>query len=170
MAQRLLTPNPENASIIDLKGLVRVGSGETALRCTAIQMLIVGITREQVCQALLVTDRALRKWINAFNRRGVDGLIANKRPGRTALIGTEQAEELTTVVDHPVQAGRTFWTAKAFHGYTSEAYPCPHLPSHLSTSIILISAWRRRAASARTFPTTRAMCIIVPFHTHGRLE
>jgi transposase len=122
MAQRLLTPNPENASILDLKGLARVGSGETALRCTAIQMLIVGITREQVCQALLVTDRALRKWINAFNRRGVDGLIANKRPGRTALIGAQQAEELTTVVDHPVQAGRTFWTAKAFHGYISEAY------------------------------------------------
>ena len=66
MAQRLLTPNPENASILELKEVARVGSNETALRCTAIQMLIVGISREQVCQALLVTDRALRKWINAF--------------------------------------------------------------------------------------------------------
>jgi hypothetical protein len=52
----------------------------------------------------------------------VDGLIANKRPGRSALIGAEKAEELATVVEHPVQAGRTFWTAKAFHGYISEAY------------------------------------------------
>ena len=106
MAQRLLTPNPENASLLELKELARVGSSETALRCTAIQMLIVGIGREQVCQALLVTDRAVRKWINAFNRRGVDGLIANKRPGRTALIGAETAEELTSIVEHPVQAGR----------------------------------------------------------------
>lgn len=63
-------------------------------------------------------DRALRKWINAFNRCGVDGLIANNRPGGTALIGAE----LATVVGHPVQAGRTFWTAKAFHGYISAAY------------------------------------------------
>ena len=122
MAQRLLTPNPENASLLDLKALARVGSSETALRCTAIQMLIAGISREQLCQALLVTARAVRKWINAFNRCGVEGLIANKRPGRTALIGAETAEELTTVIDHPVQAGRTFWTAKAFHGYIREAY------------------------------------------------
>ena len=122
MAQRLLTPNPQNASILELKEVGRVGSSETALRCTAMQMLIVGISREQLCRALLVTERALRKWINAFNRSGVDGLIANKRPGRTALISAEQAEELATVVDHPILAGRTFWTAKAFHGYISEAY------------------------------------------------
>ena len=71
MAQRLLTPNPENGSILELKEVAWVGSSETALRCTAIQMLIVGISREQVCQALRVTERALRKWINAFNlRRG----------------------------------------------------------------------------------------------------
>jgi hypothetical protein len=57
MAQRLLTPNPENASLLELKELARVGSSETTLRCTAIQMLIVGIGREQLCQALLVTDR-----------------------------------------------------------------------------------------------------------------
>jgi transposase len=122
MAQRLLTPNPENASILELKALARLGSSETALRCTAIQMLVVGISREQVCLALLVTERALPKWINAFNRSGVDGLIVNKRPGRTALVGAEQAEELAAVVEHPIQAGRTFWTAKAFHGYISEAY------------------------------------------------
>ena len=43
-----------------VKEAARVGSSETALRCTAIQMLVVGINRQQICQALLVTNRALR--------------------------------------------------------------------------------------------------------------
>jgi hypothetical protein len=66
MARRLLKPDPENASIAELKETARVGSSETSLRCTAIQLLITGVTRDKVCQALLVTDRALRKWINAL--------------------------------------------------------------------------------------------------------
>lgn len=122
MARRLLKPNPYNTSIHELKEAARVGSSETSLRCTAIQMLIVGITRQQVCQALLVTERALRKWINAFNERGVDGLIVRKRPGRTTILNGQQAEELTELIEQPEQVERTFWTARAFHGYISEAY------------------------------------------------
>jgi transposase len=85
-------------------------------------MLIVGVTRQQVCQALLVTERALRKWINAFNERGVDGLIVSKRPGRTTIFNGQQAKELTELIERPEQVERTFWTAWAFHGYISEAY------------------------------------------------
>ena len=61
-----------------LKQVSRVGSIETAARCTAIQMLLAGIDRQLVCKALLVTNRALRKWINRFNQCGVDGLIVKK--------------------------------------------------------------------------------------------
>jgi transposase len=122
MARRLLKPNPENASIVALKQTARVGSGETALRCTAIQFLIAGSSREQVCKGLLVTERALRKWIKAFNDRGIDGLIVHKRPGRTKILGGEQAEELTQLIEKPENAARTFWTARAFHGYISDVY------------------------------------------------
>jgi hypothetical protein len=75
MARALLIPNPENATIEELKQVSRVGFNETATRCTAIQMLLAGADRQLVCNALLVTNRALRKWINRFNRCGVDGLI-----------------------------------------------------------------------------------------------
>lgn len=122
MARCLLEPNFENATIHELKEASRVGSSETALRCTAIQLLITGVTRQQVCEALLVTNRALRKWVSAFNERGVDGLIARKRPGRTAVLRGEQAEQLTQLIDKPEKADRTFWTARAFHGYISETY------------------------------------------------
>ncbi len=64
MARPLLIADPENATIEELKQVSRVGSNETATRCSAIQMLLAGIDRELVCNALLVTNRALRKSIS----------------------------------------------------------------------------------------------------------
>lgn len=122
MARYLLQPNPENGSLLALKEAARVGSIETAWRCVAIQMLVTGVSRSQVCEALLVTERALRKWINLFNERGVDGLVVKKRPGRTSLLRGEQVTNLVQLLEQPERAERTFWTAKAFHGYISETY------------------------------------------------
>ena len=122
MARALLIPNSENATIEELKQVSRVGSTETAIRCTAIQMLLAGVDRELVCSSLLVTNRALRKWINSFNDSGVDGLIVKKRPGRMTIIKDRQALELSDLIDQPQQADRTFWTARAFHGYISKQY------------------------------------------------
>ena len=68
MAQPLLIAHPHNASIEELKQVSRVGSNETATRFSAIQMLLAGADRQLVCNALLVTNRALRKWINRFNQ------------------------------------------------------------------------------------------------------
>jgi hypothetical protein len=64
----------------------------------------------------LVTNRALRKWINRFNHCGVDGLIVKKPPGKIAIINDQRACELADLIDPPQQAARIFWTAKAFHG------------------------------------------------------
>ncbi|MCK4462367.1 MAG: transposase [candidate division Zixibacteria bacterium] len=122
MAQRLSITNPENASLRELKEAARVGSNETALRCTAIQFLVTGISRAKICGALLVSEHSLHSWIKAFNERGVDGLIVKKRPGRSAIFNGEQVAVLANLIEQPEQAERTFWTAKAFHGYISEAY------------------------------------------------
>lgn len=122
MARPSIEPNPENASIQELKEAARVGTSETALRCTAIQMLIIGITREQVCQALLVSPRALLKWVHAFNESGVDGLIANKRPGRPRKIPPEKVSHFADLIENPELVEQTHWTARAFHGYLQEHY------------------------------------------------
>jgi transposase len=122
MARALLKPDPGNASIEQLKQVSRIGSSETATRCTAIQMLLAGISRQSVRDALLVSNRALRKWINCFNQAGVDGLIVKKRPGRMSIITDQQAPELAQLIDQPEKAKRDFWTAKAFHGYIGETY------------------------------------------------
>ncbi len=122
MVHLRIYPLPENGTLEELKQSSRVGSIETSTRCTAIQFLLTGVPRENVCQALLVKDRAIRKWIKAFNEKGVDGLIVKKRPGRTAFFKEEQAEELVKLIEQPEKADRTFWTAKAFHGYLGETY------------------------------------------------
>lgn len=122
MAPQPLIPNPENASLRELKGAGKVGTFETGVRCNAIQMLVVGIPREQVCRALQITERSLRTWIRLFNEYGVDGLIVNKRPGRPHIIGKEKAIELSDLIGNPQKADREFWTAKAFHGYICGAY------------------------------------------------
>ena len=122
MARPRLEPNADNATISELKQTGRVGSSETALRCTAIQFLLAGTPRQQVCDALEVTERALRKWVKAFNCCGIDGLIAKKRPGRTRILSGPQVQELVALIEAPEQVERTFWTAKGFHGYLSQAY------------------------------------------------
>ncbi len=63
MARPLLIAHPENATIEELKQVSRVGSNETATRCSAIQMLLADADTELVCHALLVTHRALRNLI-----------------------------------------------------------------------------------------------------------
>ena len=48
-------------AIEELKQVSRLGSNETATRCSASQMLLAGADRQLVCNALLVTNRALSK-------------------------------------------------------------------------------------------------------------
>lgn len=88
----------------------------------AIQMILAEAVRHLVCSAILETDRALRKWINYINQSGVGGLIIKQTPGRTAIINCQQSNVLAALTDQPQKADRTFWTAKAFHGYINETY------------------------------------------------
>ncbi|MGD8962809.1 MAG: hypothetical protein PVH43_09865 [Desulfobacterales bacterium] len=112
MARPFRIANPENATIKALKQVCRVGSIETATRCTVIQMLLAGANRNHVCDTLFVTNRAIRKWINQFNHCGVDGLIVKKRPGRRNIINNQQASQRTDLIDQPQKAQQTFWTVK----------------------------------------------------------
>ncbi len=122
MVRKINTPNPENAALRELIEAGRVGTNETAERCTAIQMLITGISREQVCAALLVGIRSLQKWTKAFNERGIDGLIAKSGRGRKKIIRGEQASVLAALLDAPEKDQRDFWTARTFHGYIRQEH------------------------------------------------
>ena len=122
MECRRIDLNPENASLQALKETARVGTGETALRCTAIQLLIMGIDREQICGALMVSLRSLQKWVKAFNEQGIDGLLPRKGRGRPRRISSEQAKQLVDSIKHPERVGKSAWTVRAFHGFLTASY------------------------------------------------
>jgi hypothetical protein len=50
MARSILIADPENAIIEELKQVSRMGSNETATRCSAIQLLLAGADRQLVCK------------------------------------------------------------------------------------------------------------------------
>ena len=61
MARPLLIPDAQNATTQELKLVSPLGSNETATRCTAIQMLLAGVSTELVRDALLVQQLRLQK-------------------------------------------------------------------------------------------------------------
>jgi len=122
MARPLAQPNPENASLADLHAAIRAGSYETQRRCMAIVMLITGIERKHVCTAMETCESAVRKWIRAFNHRGIDGLIARKRSGAPRKIPKDKAERIVQELQDTQDGPEPFPTATAFHGYVSEKY------------------------------------------------
>jgi transposase len=123
VAPRILTPDPENASLADLYAAQRAGKNrETYRRCTVIILLLTGSTRQQAMAAFDLSESAVRKIISAFNRYGIDGLVAKKRPGRRRLLAGVQKEEILEEFEEPGRAQRNFWTATAFYGHIAEKY------------------------------------------------
>lgn len=122
MAQRYLTPNPENATLADLQAVRKAGNRETDRRCLVIIMLLIGSSREQVMKTVDLSESAIKKIIKAFNDYGADGLVAKRRTGRKPLISSEQKEEIIEEFEEPGKAQRTFWTASAFHGHITAKY------------------------------------------------
>ncbi len=122
MARRYAQPNPENASSADLHAAARAGSHETQRRCMAIIMLITGIEREQVCDALLACKSAVRKWVRAFNEQGIDGLIVKERSGAPRKISKAQSEKIIEELKVIQESDEPFASAKIFHGHVREKY------------------------------------------------
>lgn len=121
MAAHRLKLNAENASLAEL---------ETAARCAPTQRghhrframiaLMEGIQRETVAKIFGVSERAVRRWIRAFNEQGIDGLKEEPRTGRPRLITEEQAKLCEEVLESPERAGVTHWTGVKLHGYLRE--------------------------------------------------
>ncbi len=103
MARPLRIADPENATIEELKQVCRIGTNETATRCTAIQMLLAGIDRDLVCNALLVTNRAiLRIWLTMKARWFNNYVCKNKEK---LLERLDQA--ILDVINNPKKTQKT---------------------------------------------------------------
>jgi transposase len=121
MARARVQPNAENASLAELRAAAKCARTQREHdRFQAIIALIMGFGAAQVAKLFNVNASTLRRWVVQFNRRGIDGLIEGKRPGRPRKIDGEKAKRCCEILEHPEQAGRVHWTGVKLHGYICE--------------------------------------------------
>jgi transposase len=90
------------------------------VRMSAIRILMLGFTHDQVAAISVVSRRTLSRWVQRFNERGIDGLIDGPKTGRPPKITAEQSKEYEELIERPQRVDVTHWTAKKFHGYLTE--------------------------------------------------
>lgn len=111
-------PNAENCSLAELETARKCTPHKvSAMRMLAIKSLILGVDHDSVCAIHEVSARTLARWIAAFNRQGINGLIERPRAGRPRKIETEDLDGLTDFLDQPEACGETHWTGRKFHGF-----------------------------------------------------
>ena len=115
-------PNPENASVEDLRAAMEAAPNRRSfVRMAALGMLLLGVPRPTVCTTFFRTDRMVRLWIELFNRRGIDGLRTQRSSGRPRKAKLERVRDLLVpVLKEPTQAGQVHWTGVKLHGYLKE--------------------------------------------------
>lgn len=114
-------PNPHNCSLQELETAIRCATTRRShARLLAIKALFLEIPFDTVCELHQVHPRSLQRWVSAFNRQGIDGLIERARGGRPRKISTEKAPAVIDLLRHPEQAGHTHWTGRKLHGYLRE--------------------------------------------------
>ena len=117
-----LHPNPDNATVDELQVAMDASPTRRAfVRLQAMRALLLGFTRAQVCQLCGRTDRAVRLWIELFNRGGIDALRTKRPGGRARKVKLERVRDLLVpVLENPAQAGQVHWTGVKLHGYLQE--------------------------------------------------
>jgi len=118
MAPRPTEPNPENVSLAELEIAAKAAASKREQdRLMAIKALILGADRTLVCKLFEISRRTVRRWVQAFNACGIDGLREDAHPGRPRKIVEPMAHHCRVLLEHPEQAGQIHWTGVKFHGY-----------------------------------------------------
>jgi transposase len=111
-------PTPENASLEELQTAIRCAPTQRSSgRLTAIKALILGIDFPVAAKLAGVDVRTLQRWVGAFNKQGIDGLIERPRSGRPRKIAKDKAPQVVDLVEHPEKAGHAHWTGRKLHGH-----------------------------------------------------
>ena len=118
----VLQPNAENATLEELRVAMEAAPNKRSyVRLSAIRALLLGYSRQQVCELHDRTDRMVRLWMECFNRGGIDALITKPRLGRPRKVKLERVRDLLVpVLENPAAAGQVHWTGVKLHGYLQE--------------------------------------------------
>ena len=143
--------NRENSTLEELERSMKcTRTHQDSVRLLAISLLYRGYERKTVCEMMKLGESTIRKWISAFNKRGIDGLVTRPRSGRPRAIAQEVFEsEHLKLIESPESHGFDFMTAVRLHG---------HLTEQLGIAVSYTSVLRNLHAAG--------FCLKVPGKTH----
>lgn len=118
-----IEPIAENATLEELKVAMEAAPTKRGfIRLAVIRSLLLGIERGVVCEQFSRSDRAVRLWIELFNRGGIDALTLKVQSGRPRKVRLQRARDLLVpVLEDPSQAGQLHWSGVKLHGWLKEA-------------------------------------------------
>ena len=91
------------------------------MRLQAISFLYRGYSRATICEMMKIGVSTMRRWILAFNSRGIDGLVSRPRTGRPRKISQSEFDSrYLPLVESPSAHGFDFMTAVRLHGHLTE--------------------------------------------------
>jgi len=95
-------------------------AGWAAIKCQSLIALYNGASVTEVCNVLNVTRESLRVWRNQLKRKGLQGLMSQKRKGRKSYLTIEVETDLNKVIlKNPVEFGydEKYWNGKLIRLY-----------------------------------------------------
>src|SRR3954469_5725794 len=107
---RISLPDDEVAR---LEQVLRTNDGKLRHRAQAVLMASRGRPHPQIAQDVAINQRTVQRWLNAYNRGGLDALVPRKAKGAAPKLTAELAPVLRQwVIDGPAEQGldRANWT------------------------------------------------------------
>lgn len=121
MGRKATGINRENCTLEEFeRPLSCTRSQEDYRRLEAVWFLYRGYERKEIQVLLKLPGRTLRRWVNQFNTRGLDGLVTLPRSGRPRLMSSEEFSERTSAL---LDSGEHISVVK-LHGFLKEELAC----------------------------------------------
>lgn len=117
MGRKCIAINQDNCSFSDIAEAKQcAASYADSFRLDAIEYLLRGYSRKEVCELRSITPRTLREWVKKFNSEGIDGLVAKARPGRARKLEMEYFKDIAEV-----ELSGDCATVVQLHGYLTQS-------------------------------------------------
>lgn len=115
-----------------------------AIRAVMVLLSLHGLPAAQIADLLDYDAATVRRWIDRFNRQGLEGLADRPRPGRPRLGGEHLTGRIIRLLARPGP-----WTLARLWRYLNR----PHLSRRtLYRRVRLVAVWRRPKLIARGDP------------------
>lgn len=113
-------PNFENCSSSELRLAIKLAPSKKSYRwLQVIHFFSLGFSSEQISLANVMSQRTVRRVVELFNARGIDGLIEKKFRGRPKKLSAEERSKIIHEFEES-KKDAAVWSVRKFHGYLKE--------------------------------------------------